>query len=38
MRRLEHLFETTLFQSRWLLAPFYIRLVIGLCAARPFPR
>ena len=30
MRRLEHLFETMLFQSRWLLAPFYVGLVIGL--------
>lgn len=30
MRRLELLFEAMLFQSRWLLAPFYIGLVIGL--------
>lgn len=30
MRRLEHLFEAMLFRSRWLLAPFYIGLVIGL--------
>lgn len=30
MRRVERLFETLLFQSRWLLAPFYLGLVIGL--------
>jgi len=31
MRRLERPLEMMLFQSRWLLAPFYIGLVIGLC-------
>lgn len=30
MRRFERLFETMLFQCRWLLAPFYVGLVIGL--------
>jgi uncharacterized protein (TIGR00645 family) len=30
MRRAEHLLEEFLFQSRWLLAPFYVGLVIGL--------
>jgi uncharacterized protein (TIGR00645 family) len=30
MRKTEHLLEGFLFQSRWLLAPFYIGLVIGL--------
>jgi uncharacterized protein (TIGR00645 family) len=30
MRKTEHLLEAFLFQSRWLLAPFYIGLVIGL--------
>jgi uncharacterized protein (TIGR00645 family) len=30
MRRLEQLFEAMLFRSRWLLAPFYIGLVVGL--------
>jgi uncharacterized protein (TIGR00645 family) len=30
MRRIENILEGTLFQSRWLLAPFYIGLVIGL--------
>jgi uncharacterized protein (TIGR00645 family) len=30
MRKAEHLFESFLFQSRWLLAPFYVGLVIGL--------
>jgi uncharacterized protein (TIGR00645 family) len=32
MRKTEHLLEAALFQSRWLLAPFYVGLVIGLCA------
>ena len=30
MRKTEYLLEATLFQSRWLLAPFYVGLVIGL--------
>ncbi len=30
MRRIENILEGTLFQSRWLLAPFYVGLVIGL--------
>jgi uncharacterized protein (TIGR00645 family) len=30
MRKVEHLFEGFLFQSRWLLAPFYVGLVISL--------
>ncbi len=30
MRKTEHLLERFLFQSRWLLAPFYVGLVIGL--------
>ncbi|MET0277243.1 MAG: TIGR00645 family protein [Pseudorhodoplanes sp.] len=30
MRKIEHFLEAFLFQSRWLLAPFYIGLVIGL--------
>ena len=30
MRRLELLIEAILFQSRWLLAPFYLGLVVGL--------
>jgi len=30
MRKTEYLLESTLFQSRWLLAPFYVGLVIGL--------
>lgn len=30
MRRIEYLLETTLFSSRWILAPFYVGLVIAL--------
>jgi uncharacterized protein (TIGR00645 family) len=30
MRRLEFLLETTLFSSRWILAPFYVGLVVSL--------
>ncbi len=30
MRRLEFLIETSLFSSRWILAPFYIGLVLSL--------
>jgi len=30
MRKFEQLFENLLFQSRWLLAPFYLGLVISL--------
>jgi len=30
LRRLEHVFETVLFASRWLLAPFYLGLAIAL--------
>jgi uncharacterized protein (TIGR00645 family) len=30
MRRIENILEGALFQSRWLLAPFYVGLVIGL--------
>ncbi len=30
MRRLEYLLENTLFQSRWILAPFYVGLVVSL--------
>lgn len=31
MKTLEHLFESLLFNSRWLLAPFYFGLVLGIC-------
>jgi len=31
MKTVEHLLETLIFNSRWLLAPFYLGLVIGLC-------
>jgi uncharacterized protein (TIGR00645 family) len=30
MKSLEHTLETMMFRSRWLLAPFYIGLVIGI--------
>ncbi|WP_375396435.1 TIGR00645 family protein [uncultured Sphingomonas sp.] len=30
IKRLEHMFETILFGSRWLLAPFYLGMVGGL--------
>jgi len=30
MKALEKIIETTLFRSRWILAPFYLGLVIGL--------
>jgi len=32
VRRVEQVFENFLFQSRWLLAPFYVGLVLGLFA------
>lgn len=31
MKALEHILETLIFNSRWLLAPFYIGLVVGIC-------
>ena len=30
MRRIEHALEVVIFNSRWLLAPFYIGLVLGI--------
>lgn len=30
LKRLEHLFETALFGSRWVLAPFYVGLVLAV--------
>ncbi len=30
MRRIEHALEVLMFNSRWLLAPFYVGLVIGI--------
>ena len=30
LKRAEHAFETVLFNSRWLMAPFYLGLVISL--------
>lgn len=30
MKKIEHALETLMFNSRWLLAPFYIGLVIGI--------
>jgi uncharacterized protein (TIGR00645 family) len=29
-RRIEHFLEETIFASRWLLAPFYVGLILGL--------
>ncbi|KOR29080.1 membrane protein [Achromatium sp. WMS1] len=31
MQKLEYMFESLLFHSRWLLAPFYFGLVLGIC-------
>ena len=30
MKAIEHLLEVLIFNSRWLLAPFYLGLVIGI--------
>ncbi|MBI3574395.1 MAG: YqhA family protein, partial [Gammaproteobacteria bacterium] len=30
MKKIEHALEVVIFNSRWLLAPFYIGLVIGI--------
>jgi uncharacterized protein (TIGR00645 family) len=30
MKRIEHIFETLIFNSRWLLAPFYFGLVVSI--------
>ena len=30
LKKVEHAFEKFLFASRWLLAPFYLGLVVGL--------
>ncbi len=33
MKRTEHALEVIIFNSRWLLAPFYLGLVISICPA-----
>ena len=36
MRKIERVIETILFQSRWLLAPFYLGLAFACCCSGPF--